>query len=172
VGKVAEAYEPLRAIRKRAGIEIGDGNYGLKTGMNRNEMFDAILYERQIELAFEGKRFWDLRRWKKVESTLNGVNNSRKGLQIDLKSTAPSNFATIREGLTLDQLYTDYFTVTNASNQLNLKELDTRYVNTLRTGINWKPEYYYFAIPQSAIDNNPSLLQNIGWNNGSFDPTK
>ena len=26
-------------------------------------MFEAILYERQVELAFEGKRAYDMRRW-------------------------------------------------------------------------------------------------------------
>jgi hypothetical protein len=65
VGKLDEAYTQLINVRKRAGIEAGSDNlYGLKANMSRAEMFKAILDERQVEFAFEGKRFWDLRRWR------------------------------------------------------------------------------------------------------------
>ncbi|RZL07224.1 MAG: RagB/SusD family nutrient uptake outer membrane protein, partial [Hymenobacter sp.] len=150
------AFDQLKAIRKRAGIEIGtDGNYGLQAGMSRTQMFDAILYERQIEFAFEGKRFWDLRRWKKVETTLNGKR--RNALVITLKTTGvPTDFATTRDNLSLDLVYTNYFTIAT-------KVLDTKYA------INWLPAYYYLPIPQGAIDNNPSLIQNNTWG-GGFDP--
>ncbi|OON67537.1 RagB/SusD family nutrient uptake outer membrane protein [Hymenobacter sp. CRA2] len=155
VNRLPEALTQLKAIRQRAGIEAGSGsNYGLQTGMSRSQMFEAILFERQIEFAFEGKRFWDLRRWKKFESVLNGKR--RKRLVITLKANAPANFATTRDGLNLDQVYTDYFA-------LEEKDLDTRY------NINWRPEYYFFAIPQSALDNNPRLVQNNTWG-GAFDP--
>ncbi|WP_311182073.1 RagB/SusD family nutrient uptake outer membrane protein [Hymenobacter volaticus] len=155
VNNIAEAYTQLKAIRQRAGIEAGtDGNYGLQANMNRAQMFDAILYERQIELAFEGKRFWDLRRWKKVES-LNGKR--REALIITLKTTGvPADFATTRDNLDIDQVYTNYFT-------LAPRVLDTRYA------INWKSPYYFFAIPQQSIDNNPQLIQNNTWG-GAFDP--
>ncbi|RTQ51611.1 RagB/SusD family nutrient uptake outer membrane protein [Hymenobacter gummosus] len=159
VNNLTEAYTQLKAIRQRAGIEPGaDGNYGLQVGMNRQQMFDAILYERQIEFAFEGKRFWDLRRWRKIESTLNGKR--RKGLIIKLTAAAPSNFATTRDGVDLDLAYNTYFTFQE-------KDLEpSRYTN----GINWKPEYYFFPIPQSAIDNNPQLQQNNGVWGGTFNP--
>lgn len=158
VNNLTDAYTQLKAIRKRAGIEAGtDGNYGLKAGMTRAEMFTAILYERQIEFAFEGKRFWDLRRWKLIESTLNGKR--RTGVTINLKTTGvPTDFATTRDNVNLDLAYTSYFT-------LVFKSLDTKYA------INWKPEYYFFAIPQQAIDNNPKLVQNNTWG-GTFDPLK
>ncbi|GAB4024502.1 RagB/SusD family nutrient uptake outer membrane protein [Spirosoma gilvum] len=158
INKLDEAYTQLIAIRKRAGIEAGADNlYGLKANMTRAEMFDAILYERQIEFAFEGKRFWDLRRWKLIEKTLNGKR--RTGVTINLKTTGvPADFATTRDNLKLDDVYTNYFT-------LAFKQLDTKY------DIAWKPEYYFFAIPQSAIDNNPKLIQNNTWG-GAFDPLK
>ncbi|MBD2755736.1 RagB/SusD family nutrient uptake outer membrane protein [Spirosoma validum] len=156
VNKLDEAYTQLKAVRKRAGIEAGTDNmYGLKANMTRAELFSAILYERQIEFAFEGKRFWDLRRWKLIEKTLNGTK--RTGVTINLKTTGvPADFATTRDNVSLDKAYTDYFTVT-------FKQLDTKY------SINWKPEYYFFAIPQQAIDNNPKLIQNTTWG-GAFDP--
>ena len=34
-------------------------------------MREIIQQERLIELAFEGKRFWDLRRWKRAAEILN-----------------------------------------------------------------------------------------------------
>lgn len=158
IGKLDDAYTQLKAIRKRAGIEAGtDGMYGLKANMTRAEMFDAIMYERQIEFAFEGKRFWDLRRWKQIESVLNGKR--RSGVTINLKTTGvPADFATTRDGLKLDDVYANYFTIT-------VKQMDTKYA------INWKPEYYYFPIPLQAIDNNPKLVQNSVWG-GAFDPLK
>ncbi|GAB3577581.1 RagB/SusD family nutrient uptake outer membrane protein [Hymenobacter daeguensis] len=172
VGNINEAYTQLKAIRQRAGIEAGtDGNYGLQAGMSRTQMFDAILYERQIELAFEGKRFWDLRRWKKLESTLNGKR--REGLIITLKTTGvPADFATTRDNLDLDLVYTNYFTLTTTptSNVPTVRVLDSN--SSFPNGIAWKPEYYYFALPQQAIDNNPKLAQTNGWPGGSFDPVR
>ncbi len=159
LNNLTEGYTQLKALRARAGIEAGaDGNYGLKTGMSRAEMFDAILYERQLEFAFEGKRFWDLRRWNKLDDVLNGKR--RKGLTITFKATTAvpdGTFAATRDGLNLDNLYANNFTIT-------VKDVDTKY------NLNWREqEYAFFGIPQSAIDNNPKLLQNNKWN-GSFDP--
>ncbi|MEA5257822.1 RagB/SusD family nutrient uptake outer membrane protein [Arcicella aquatica] len=158
VGRLDEAYTQLKVIRARAGIEAGtDGLYGLKANMTRAEMFTAILDERQIEFAFEGKRFWDLRRWKLIEKTLNGTKGTK--VVIALKTTGvPSDFAATRDGLKLDDIYTNYFTVTITPNAL-----------MTRNAIAWKPEYYYFAIPQAAINNNPLIIQNNTWG-GAFDP--
>ncbi|MDR0541302.1 MAG: RagB/SusD family nutrient uptake outer membrane protein [Dysgonamonadaceae bacterium] len=61
-----EAIQALKDIRKRAGYTNEADNYGLDVGVllsDRGKLFGAILYERQIELAFEGKRFDDMRRW-------------------------------------------------------------------------------------------------------------
>lgn len=159
VSRLDEAYTQIKAVRARAGIEAGTDNlYGLKASMTRAEMFTAVLDERQIEFAFEGKRFWDLRRWRLLETVLNG----KKGTKVDiqLKTTGvPSDFATARDGLKLDDIYTNYFTVKLTPNAL-----------MTRPAIAYKPAYYFFAIPTGAIDNNPLLKQNTGWTNGTFDP--
>ena len=59
-----EAVRALQQIRARVGY-TAENNYGLPTDINgdRAKLFSAILYERQIELAYEGKRFDDVRRW-------------------------------------------------------------------------------------------------------------
>lgn len=157
--RVSEAYDLLVQIRKRAGIEAGADNlYGLKSGMGSVDMINAVMYEREIEFAFEGKRFWDLRRRKLFATTLNG--KVRTGIQWNINSaTAPTSLSVSpfagRDGLTNDQAY-QYFT-------LNTKNLDNGYT------ISWKDEYYFFGIPTSSIANNPKILQNVGWG-GTFDP--
>lgn len=79
-GNTYSALEVLKLIRRRAGIAPGtDGMYGLKAGMTQDEMREAIRNERRIELAFEGFRFFDVRRWMIAEKT---ENQPMHGLEI------------------------------------------------------------------------------------------
>lgn len=57
-----EAVAELKKIRQRVGYT---GDCGLPANLESDQAacMSAILYERQIELAYEGKRFDDLRRW-------------------------------------------------------------------------------------------------------------
>lgn len=56
------AVEQIKKVRSRVGYT---GDCGLQANLSSNEAacMAAILYERQIEFAYEGKRFDDLRRW-------------------------------------------------------------------------------------------------------------
>lgn len=152
-----EGYQGLIALRKRAGIDAGtDGLYGLQLGLGRTALFEAILFERKIELAFEGKRFWDLRRWKKFETELNG--KKRTGLRMTLKigagiPTSDQLLAT-RNTLNLDDVYN------NLLLEVQVKD---------GADINWRPEYYFFAIPIGALNNNTNIKQNNTWG-GPFNP--
>jgi len=174
-GQGDESYTGMIAVRKRAGVEAGSNNlYGLKAGMSRDELFKAILFERLIEFAYEGKRFWDLRRWKLVESTLNGWMRNKIKIQLKtgsgiptaatLKSTIAGG-AIYRDTMDLDHAYSTYFTVTVNNNPL-VKNATT----TVDTKVfNWQPTYYFFPIPLSSINNDPNLAQNNNWG-GTFDP--
>lgn len=161
VGQSQEAYANLIAIRKRAGIEPGtDGLYGLTAGMSGAQLVTAILRERRIELAFEGKRFWDLRRRKLLESTLNGKR--RQAVNIALKNTLvyTDYILSTRDAAAstnLDAFYATNFTVTT-------KALDTY-------DIAYQSGAYFFGIPTASIQNNPNLIQNNTWG-GAFDPFK
>ena len=65
-GHMNEAYEALKRIRSRVyPSELAAKDYGLDASIrsDRARLFSAILYERQLELAYEGKRFDDMRRW-------------------------------------------------------------------------------------------------------------
>jgi hypothetical protein len=74
------AVDQLIAIRKRAGIEPGDDNrYGIPANLDQTQVRKLIQNERFVELAFEGKRFFDLRR-SKLFPELDGTYSH--GMQI------------------------------------------------------------------------------------------
>lgn len=60
-----EAYEAMRRVRERAGLPA------LPDGLDYTAFKERVIQERKVELAFEGHRFWDLRRWRLAESVLN-----------------------------------------------------------------------------------------------------
>lgn len=71
-GDMEYAAEQLKAIRQRAGYKEaaeayqgGVGNFGLPEDVATDAAvcMASILYERQVEFAYEGKRFDDMRRW-------------------------------------------------------------------------------------------------------------
>lgn len=66
VGKSSEALQVLYDVRKRAGIENTTGNYGI-TATSQGDIREAYMTERYIEFAYEGKRWNDLRRWKRFD---------------------------------------------------------------------------------------------------------
>ena len=72
----AEVYEYIDMVRERAGLEgVVDSwqKYSSKPDKPKTKegMREIIKQERLIELAFEGQRFWDLRRWKDAEKNMN-----------------------------------------------------------------------------------------------------
>lgn len=75
-GQTAAAYEWIDRVRARAGLE-GVVNSWQAASVNPDKpstqagLRAIIQQERLIELAFEGQRFWDLRRWKRAEEFLN-----------------------------------------------------------------------------------------------------
>ena len=64
----ASVYTAVEAVRQRAGLVP----YQLPAGLSKAQMRGKIRHERYIELSFEGKRYWDLRRWKIAGEVLNG----------------------------------------------------------------------------------------------------
>lgn len=63
-GHLDVAVQQLQKIRARVGYTAAN-NYGLQSNISGDAAacMAAILYERQIEFAYEGKRFDDMRRW-------------------------------------------------------------------------------------------------------------
>ena len=79
------AYDVIKAIRQRAGLGKDEIGFDLPEGdayleecaADQAKMTELIRNERRIELCFENKRFWDLRRWKMP------LNETVKGIMID-----------------------------------------------------------------------------------------
>lgn len=79
------AYDVIKAIRERAGIgkdefgrDLPGGDKYIETVKNdQAKMTELIRNERRLELCFENKRFWDMRRW------LLPLNEPIKGMKIE-----------------------------------------------------------------------------------------
>jgi hypothetical protein len=70
-GPSDEVFEYLDAVRERSGlggVMESWANYSVNPTKptTKDGLREIIHAERNIELAFEGKRFWDIRRWKKI----------------------------------------------------------------------------------------------------------
>lgn len=68
-GPVKEVYDAVYELRKRNYVITSRARY--PAGMTQSQMRERLKKERQVELAFEEHRFWDLRRWKDAETKLN-----------------------------------------------------------------------------------------------------
>ncbi len=158
------AQDMLKQIRKRAGIEIGDGSYALPGANNREGLRDAILFERSIEFCFEGHRFWDLRRTRNLH-ILSGL--TKYGLETIAIEASESG----KPEMDMDkakELAKDY----------KLTPYDFKYIKQqipLSAGQvkeygQMKDSYYFFPIQQNHLDTNNKLIQNADWG-GTFVPT-
>ena len=67
-GKIQEAIDALNRVRAR--VDMPPYPTGKWTVSNQEEVFDAIVHERRVELAFEYHRYNDLRRWGLAEEVL------------------------------------------------------------------------------------------------------
>jgi len=135
----------LTPIRQRAGISASN-NYGI----NITDLRQAIHDERFVELAFENKRWDDLRRWKAF-GYLRALGK-RHGFAVILKQGAslPGKLDDISQPL----VYTKF-----ACNV----------VNGDKAGIAIQDKQYLFGLPYSILQRNPQLQQTSTWG-GNFDP--
>lgn len=157
-GKPAEALDILKQIRQRAGIEAGaDGNYGI-TAVSREEMREAILAERNIELCFEGHRFWDLRRLRMLDRLDGTTKHGVEAIAItDTGAEMPLSEARTKA----------------SSYELLAGDFKYSLLQVPRSGVkvNSVPEkYYFFPIQESVITKNKNIEQNANWG-GTFNPT-
>lgn len=81
------AREAYNQVRKNAAMPE------IPVGVGKEQMKGLIQNERRCELAFEGHRFWDVRRWKIGEQTQRTIN----GVAITKNGTAKSYSAKVIE---------------------------------------------------------------------------
>ena len=181
-GNTEVGYDCLKQIRARAGIQAGtDGYYGLKSSSDISPV-ELVMNERRIELAFEGKRFFDLRRRNMFTSDLgtyifklNGWKKSGSGYLFSLKNASDTTiflYPAKRDTVKLETLY-KYFTMTAKATGPAVKSIayvcvpDSATLKLTTTG-----NYNFFDIPQDILTRSQAIVQNYGWQNGAFNPFK
>ncbi len=70
-GPDATVYAALNEIRSRASVGMPD----IPSGLSQSEMREVIRHERRIELAMEGLRYSDVKRWRIAEQVIDGIND-------------------------------------------------------------------------------------------------
>lgn len=76
-GPTADAYAMINAIRARARNRDGNSSSPVPadlSGLTKDQFRDSVLYERAIELGFEGKRWFDLVRTKRLVQTIKAIH--------------------------------------------------------------------------------------------------
>jgi hypothetical protein len=183
LGKTGEALEKIRLVRERAGIESGGGEFGISNSVTTEELRERIMVERQVEFAFENKRYWDLRRRLMFRNDLGQYVKKLNGTQRHgLTYTALSGWNAIikdENSPYYDQMRIDTALV-NGHLDLNdqasfskffrvtFRNLDV-YIGQSQP-LSYPELYDFFAVPSSMIEKSPAVEQTLGWINGTFDP--
>ena len=64
----ASVYDAINKVRQRSDVNMP----AIATGKSQAELRDIVRKERMVEFAFEGLRFFDIRRWKIAEQVMPG----------------------------------------------------------------------------------------------------
>jgi hypothetical protein len=124
------AYAAFNLVRKRV-------NMPEVSGKSQDEMRSLVRQERKVELAMEGLRFYDIRRWKIAEKVLQGSLYGRPFREY--KSSYVPTFDS--DGIPHYDAYAD-----------KLRVFDQRTFDPARD--------YLWPIPQKELDINTNLIQN------------
>ena len=125
LGKADEALSAINKVRERAGIV-------LLQSVDR----EKIRHERKVELAFEGHRYWDLRRWR---TAVKDLSREFSGIRyvLDYNSHIASN-----------EKY-KIIIVDKIDGEVNMPA--------------FREENYYLPITLRRTSNNPSMVENPGY---------
>lgn len=63
-----EVYALINQVRQRTGVNMPKIETVEGTGLSQVQLRDIVRHERRVEFAFEGLRFFDLKRWGQVEA--------------------------------------------------------------------------------------------------------
>ncbi|MCF3109226.1 RagB/SusD family nutrient uptake outer membrane protein [Niabella sp. CC-SYL272] len=186
-GDIANTLVYLGKIRGRVGIPSAN-NYGIGTLATKYAAIEACLYERRVELAYEGKRFWDAQRWMLYNDDAAAGNNTceklgiapingtaRTGRLWQYKTMAANStdpLAAARGSIAVDPDAADFTTQLN-----NLKTFFDNNLVVVSTDqpmdkdgsgnplfISFRQNYYISGLNNTALSLNPWLQQTIGWN--------
>jgi hypothetical protein len=85
-GGTMSARQAVNMVRSRPGVNMP----AVPLAINQTDMRTAIRYERQVELAFEEHRYYDVRRWKIADVT---ENQPARGVIITKNTDGTFSFA-------------------------------------------------------------------------------
>jgi hypothetical protein len=183
LGKTNEALENVRAIRARAGIESGGGEYGISKQVTKEHLREILMIERQVEFAFENKRYWDLRRrlmfredLGQFVKKLNGKQRhgftytALSGWNSEITDQSSPYYGQLRIDTALAKGHLDLNDEASYSKYYRIVYKNMDIYNGQAIAINYQPFYDFFAVPSSMIEKSPAVEQTLGWINGTFDP--
>ena len=127
-----KALAALNEVRDRVNLPLRT----VSEASNKEDFMTLLRRERCVELAGEGFRYWDLRRWRFAESVINGQN--AHGVKITKNSVGNLSY----ERVSVDGVNSDGSPV---SQRVFLER------------------YYYFSLPTSELSNNNLALNNDWW---------
>jgi len=130
----ASVYEALNAIRQRPSVDMP----AIASGKSQSELRKLVRKERLYELAMEGFRMVDLRRWQLADKFMNSKLYGR--IPRGLLATAPMIDSDGK---------VDYSQVPNVA---DMRVIETRKFNAARD--------YLWPIPNVDIISDPQLTQN------------
>lgn len=129
LGQSSEALSAVNTIRERAGMS----QYVAITR-------DLIRKERKVELAFEGNRYFDVRRWR---TAVIDLTQDFQGLRFILDGNS------YEEG---------FYDVNTAKYKLEILDHIHGAIDPY-----FDDKHYYLPITTARISNNPNLIENPGW---------
>ncbi len=136
----ADLDRTINMLRDRVGVTHLSN---ILVSGNGLDMRAEIRRERTVELAYEGFRFDDLRRWKEAENLLPVDLLGVKFVGTEFETTEPNNVYTA--GVDLDVNPDGFVIVDPAGNR------------------NWEDKNYLSPLPLDELQINPNLGQNPGW---------
>ncbi len=182
VGKSDEARNYIIAIRNRAHILPGtDNSYGLTTdvGTDYEATLQAIMKERNIEFAYEGKRFLDLRR-RRMFHVLNDYKIFHAyAPYVDYEGVISMNIGITSEDDGVDEVVKALNrAIADPGRAMSINDIieqatkfeESRSDLNLESVINIPERNYFAPLDPNWIIKNPKLKQNIGWDTGDFNP--
>lgn len=131
----ATVYKAINDLRDRVGMPHID------TGLSQDALREIVRRERKIELAGEGFRLYDIRRWRIAEHVIPGNFPGRKNKAYWYNPGIPI-FDEVGHPRYIDQ--------DQVYKTIQVRKFD-------------KNRDYLWAIPQAEIDLNPNLTQNDGY---------
>lgn len=138
-GSISDIELDMTINKLRDRVGVAHLTNALVTG-NGLSMLEEIRNERTVELAFEGFRYNDLRRWKQAENKLPVHLLGVKYTNTEYENSPPNNNKTLNIDF-------DGFVIVDDEERRS-----------------WDDKLYLFPVPVEQIKLNPNLLpQNPGW---------